>query len=82
MVKTGSSYLSQSETPVTFGLGGAANVVALEIAWPTGKVERCRRRGRRVDYRSRGARHQRAACPLERKPLLRRAVRLLLVVVS
>jgi hypothetical protein len=40
MVKTGSSYLSQSETAVTFGLGGAAEALArLEIAWPTGRVE-------------------------------------------
>ena len=39
MVKTGSSYLSQSEMPVTFGLGAAAKVSALEVVWPTGRVE-------------------------------------------
>jgi hypothetical protein len=39
MVKTGSSYLSQSELPVTFGLGASANVSALEIVWPTGKAQ-------------------------------------------
>jgi enediyne biosynthesis protein E4 len=39
MVKTGSSYLSQSETAVTFGLGGADALARLEIAWPTGRVE-------------------------------------------
>ena len=38
-VKTGSSYCSQSELPVTFGLGGAANVASIEITWPNGKVE-------------------------------------------
>lgn len=39
MVKTGSSYLSQSELPITFGLGGAAKPVSLEITWPTGRTE-------------------------------------------
>ena len=38
-VKTGSSYCSQSELPVTFGLGGAAKVASIEITWPNGKVE-------------------------------------------
>jgi hypothetical protein len=38
MVKSGSSYLSQSELPVTFGLGkpGKASPVRLEIVWPSG----------------------------------------------
>jgi enediyne biosynthesis protein E4 len=40
MVKTGSSYLSQSERPLTFGLGKASKVTALEVTWPTGKTER------------------------------------------
>jgi hypothetical protein len=40
MVKTGSSYLSQSEVPVTFGLGASGVVRTLEIAWPGGRVER------------------------------------------
>jgi hypothetical protein len=41
MVKTGSSYLSQSELPLTFGLGKPASgkAVNLEIAWPSGKKE-------------------------------------------
>jgi hypothetical protein len=39
IVKTGSSYLSQSETAVTFGLGAASKVSALEIVWPSGRVE-------------------------------------------
>jgi len=39
MVKTGSSYLSQSELPITFGLGAAAKPVSLEVTWPTGKTE-------------------------------------------
>jgi hypothetical protein len=40
MVKTGSSYLSQSERAVTIGLGTATKVGGIEITWPTGKVER------------------------------------------
>ena len=41
MVKGGSSYLSQSELPLTFGLGkpGANWIVSLQIAWPSGKKE-------------------------------------------
>ena len=39
MVKTGSSYASQSELPVTFGLGLSTNVSALKIVWPDGRVE-------------------------------------------
>ena len=39
MVKTGSSYLSQSELPVTFGLGRAAGVQHVEIRWPGGRVD-------------------------------------------
>jgi hypothetical protein len=39
MVKTGSSYLSQSELPITFGLGQASKVEGLEIRWPSGQVE-------------------------------------------
>jgi len=38
MVKSGSSYLSQSELPLTFGLGAPApnKLVSLEIQWPSG----------------------------------------------
>ena len=39
MVKTGSSYASQSELPLTFGLGQATNVSALTIVWPDGRVD-------------------------------------------
>jgi hypothetical protein len=39
MVKSGSSYLSQSEFPLTFGLGDpvSGKLVNLEIAWPSGR---------------------------------------------
>jgi hypothetical protein len=40
MVKTGSSYLSQSELPLTFGLGASTKVTGIEVTWPTGKIER------------------------------------------
>jgi hypothetical protein len=41
MVKTGSSYLSQSELPLTFGLGKPENgkTLSLEIVWPSRKKE-------------------------------------------
>jgi hypothetical protein len=39
MVKTGSSYCSQSEMPLTFGLGRADRVTSIDIKWPNGKVE-------------------------------------------
>jgi hypothetical protein len=40
MVKSGSSYLSQSELPVTFGLGTASKVTGFEIQWPSGRVDK------------------------------------------
>jgi len=41
MVKTGSSYLSQSELPLTFGLGkpDPEKTVNLEIVWPSGQKD-------------------------------------------
>jgi enediyne biosynthesis protein E4 len=39
LVKTGSSYASQSELPVTFGLGTDASVAAIDVRWPSGKVD-------------------------------------------
>jgi hypothetical protein len=39
MVKSGSSYLSQSELPVTFGVGRRDRADRVVIAWPSGKVE-------------------------------------------
>jgi len=41
MVKTGSSYLSQSELPLTFGLGKpeSGKTASLEIIWPSGRKE-------------------------------------------
>ena len=39
MVRTGSSYLSQSELPVTFGLGRRDSIDRAVIRWPNGRVE-------------------------------------------
>jgi hypothetical protein len=39
MVKGGSSYLSQSELPVTFGLGKQERIDRLVIEWPSGATE-------------------------------------------
>ena len=49
LVKSGSSYLSQSELPVTFGLGGRDVVDQVQVFWPSGRVEEFRglRGGRR-----------------------------------
>ena len=37
VIRTGSSYLSQSELPLTFGLGTAAKADEVTIVWPSGK---------------------------------------------
>ena len=39
MVKGGSSYLSQSELPVTFGLGRRDRLDRLVVEWPSGRTE-------------------------------------------
>jgi len=39
MVKSGSSYLSQSELPITFGLEKRDRVERAVIAWPSGRTE-------------------------------------------
>ena len=39
MVRTGSSYLSQSELPVTFGIGKLDQIERVVIDWPSGKSE-------------------------------------------
>ncbi len=43
LVKSGSSYLSQSELPVTFGTGSANMVDLLVVEWPSGRVEEFRK---------------------------------------
>jgi hypothetical protein len=40
MLRSGSSYLSQSELVLTFGLGGAGKADAVEVYWPSGQVDK------------------------------------------
>jgi hypothetical protein len=40
MVRSGSSYLSQSELTLTFGLGNATKADAIEVQWPSGQVDK------------------------------------------
>jgi enediyne biosynthesis protein E4 len=40
MVRSGSSYLSQSDLALTFGLGKDTSVSAIEIEWPSGQKDR------------------------------------------
>ena len=39
-MKTGSSYLSQSELVLTFGMGSKTKADAVEIDWPSGQVDK------------------------------------------
>jgi len=50
MVKSGSSYLSQSELPVTFGLGRRDEVERVTIEWPNGKMEEFGKLGSGKEY--------------------------------
>lgn len=40
MVRSGSSYCSQSELPLTFGLGTATAITSVEVQWPNGVTQR------------------------------------------
>jgi PPE-repeat protein len=40
MLRSGSSYLSQSELVLTFGLGDATKADAVEVQWPSGQIEK------------------------------------------
>ncbi|MGZ4787971.1 MAG: CRTAC1 family protein [Terriglobales bacterium] len=40
MMKSGGSYLSSNELVLTFGLGANTKATAVEIAWPSGQVDR------------------------------------------
>jgi hypothetical protein len=40
MLRSGSSYLSQSERVLTFGLGTRTQADAVEIRWPSGQIDR------------------------------------------
>ena len=40
MLRSGSSYLSQSELVLTFGLGAQTKADNIEIQWPSGQVDK------------------------------------------
>jgi len=40
MVRSGSSYLSQSELVATFGLGQRSAADTIEIQWPSGQIDK------------------------------------------
>ncbi len=40
MLRSGSSYLSQSELVATFGLGSATKADTVEVQWPSGQVDK------------------------------------------
>src|SRR5205807_7572511 len=40
MLRSGSSYLAQSELVLTFGLGSQAKADSIEIQWPSGQVDK------------------------------------------
>ncbi len=40
MVRSGSSYLSQSELVATFGLGSASKADSVEVQWPSGQIDK------------------------------------------
>lgn len=40
MARSGSSYLSQSENVLTFGLGKASKADSVEVRWPSGQIDR------------------------------------------
>ena len=38
-VRGGSSYLSQSELPLTFGIGKSDSIDRIAVAWPSGATQ-------------------------------------------
>jgi enediyne biosynthesis protein E4 len=52
-VRSGSSYLSASELPVTLGLGTAAQAEQVTVRWPSGRVEELGRLAAGNEYRVR-----------------------------
>ena len=52
MVRSGSSYLSQSELPVTFGLGRLEQIERVVIEWPSGRSEEYKQLGAGKTFQS------------------------------
>jgi hypothetical protein len=51
LVKSGSSYLSQSQLPVTFGVGKADIIERAVIQWPNGRTEEFKKLATGRSYR-------------------------------
>ena len=51
-VRTGSSYLSQSELTATFGLANTETVDSITVDWPSGKIDRFESVQANVEYRA------------------------------
>jgi hypothetical protein len=50
MVRSGSSYLSQSELPLTFGVGARDRADRIVLAWPSGRTEEFKNVASRKSY--------------------------------
>ena len=46
-VRSGSSFCSQSELPVTLGLGQATQIEALDVLWPSNQITQLKKTWRR-----------------------------------
>ena len=79
MLRSGSSYLSQSELVATFGLGQKAKADSIEIQWPSGQTEKLSNvnTGQTVTVQEgKGIVSSRAYGPAPRKPTPAKVARL------
>ena len=74
-VKSGNSYLGQSDLRVHVGLGGATAVDRLEIKWPSGRVERVEKPAANQILTVQEGRGITASTPFSRSSAGRRGVR-------
>ncbi|HEV2731094.1 MAG TPA: CRTAC1 family protein, partial [Terriglobales bacterium] len=78
MVRSGSSYLSQSELVATFGLGQKTKAESIEIQWPSGHVDKLANvnAGQTVTVQeSKGIVASRVYGPVARKPVTTKVAR-------
>lgn len=67
MLRSGSSYLSQSELILTFGLGQRTQADLLEVRWPSGQVDRLEKIAADQQIKIQEGRGQVAAQPLRKR---------------
>jgi len=67
MLRSGSSYLSQSELILTFGLGQRTQADLLEVRWPSGQVDRLEKIAADQPIKIQEGRGQVAAQPLRKR---------------